>query len=301
MVNEIIELDSFIVHRPTLVLGPVGMDMYNTNIYDVLSGKYHVLKHVASDDGDTRCGSLFLVHSDFASKLDLQQYDWQPGDKFYGSTTPIAIMNQLSKHDDDISEKLCDNLVQVIDNSVCFSIINNSTWKKYEIVKHDNFIIAIKVDNIGAYINTPNRQLVDACQRGYFEKVKKLLTSGAADIAYESYAPFDAAMEYAKVSGDATIMKYLLMSDELTVHTDVTCARDSELFHLFDTHKNIVNDLIYELPIAIVHNIQNLYEDYSYTHLQNEELEHAFNVRILANNLDNELPKHNNKSRKSKI
>lgn len=311
MVNEITQLDSFTVHDSKIFIGApnIDSDKFRLTINNLLPGKYHVLKHVSSDDGDTRHGVLYLLHSNFADKKDIEQYDWQVSQsKIYGSSNLVAMMNvslsSSQEQDKIINNILSDNMVQVIDNAVCFSIVKKSTLRNYDVIKHNESIVGIKIDNIGAYINTPNRQLVKACEDGNLQQVRNLLIhpdkSQRADITYDMYAALNASIEYAFIKEDVTVMQYLLMSDEITEHADIKSSPSHYLFRLLYDF-NIANKLISALPINIVQSIDEMYEQYFSANSQNEKLKHALKARLFAEQLNNELPKHNIISRKPKI
>lgn len=163
----------------------------------------------------------------------------------------------------------------------------------------------MKIDGfeLKKFINEPNRKLNEACKIGDLEKVRKLLNH---DDPYQRADIEGSAFYHACKNFHREIIAYLLSSPELAKHVIINDKEKPDNKNSFtvlcNARPEMVQEFIYELPLHVVQDMQQFIIN-EFT-VNKEILITTLKKRAakdFSNELDNELPKHNNKSRTPKI
>jgi hypothetical protein len=122
-----------------------------------------------------------------------------------------------------------------------------------------------------------NGELIKACQFGELDKVKYLLTSEKlsqhADISCRDNNP----LTMASLGGHIKVIDYLLFSPELKKHPDIHADKDILFHYLLDAKKfDIIKHYIFELNIEKTYKIELLLQTYP-----NSQIHQWFEMRDL--------------------
>lgn len=246
MNDTVIQLQDFILSSENVTFDSSEMN-------NVLPGKYLVLKHIVSEDQDNREGNLYIIHEAFADEsIPLSDYYWQQEGSFDYEDYPVAIKASNYKstmNAEQITEKLDDNMADVIDNGIFFTMPFSDFGYDFNILTEGNQIVGFNVQNIGSSINTPNVKLNKACRDGNLEHVRELLTNPNP----EKRANLDySAFYFACTQEHKDVIVYLMSSPELTEHSKINNKEEprfnTPFIILCNSNPKIVQELIMELP-----------------------------------------------------
>lgn len=187
---------------------------------------------------------------------------------------------------EELTEKLSDDMANVIDNNVCFSMPYSDYGYEFDVLKNEDNVIGFRVAGIGSWINTPQVKLEQACIGGDLQKVKELLTNPIL----KEKAEIDYGVFYhACCNQHKEIIKYLLSSPDLEQHVLINNKQDHRFMTPFTIlcHSNpeMVKELINELPEKSVQDIKELIKNTNYVTKNKEELIQTLDLRETKDNI----------------
>lgn len=157
--DEIIQLSFFEATKDVCLSGYGEIDSNPEDcdpgsiIHHIRPGSYHVFKTSIKNDNKNSNSkhSLFLFHCDiFDEPTHFYDYKWIDGGGFDMDNEPVIIFNQHSSFNmTDLSQRLGNNMVDVLDNVVCFTMWCADYGYTYEVLQQEGQIVGIKVEELG--------------------------------------------------------------------------------------------------------------------------------------------------------
>lgn len=277
-------------------------DMWN----NLLPGNYRVLLNTTRDDGDIREGNLFVVHESLSaedipdenvSPLDTPStaYSWHEGiyfdavDRVIKIQDPTHYDNTISNS--DLFASLLDNLAVLTANMVIFSVLNKPLDNIPKILKKENHIVAIYIENVATEINTINRQLVRACRLNDIGQVKRLLHNQElpenARLDYNNYEIF----HHVCLNSHEELIRYFLTSSLFFSHDMINASEYTQAnFRVMCSHNvSFICCLITELPFFRLEQITQALMDETAKVSYKHQVLQAVNSRKLYEKLDKQM------------
>lgn len=292
-INQIIELESFIVTSNSVLITGDDLSDINRAMTNVLPGNYRVFKHTYHEE-QTRSGNLFIVHDNiYKQNLSLEQYGWINGGTYDMQNYPVKILDTHTCTDINhlhLSEQLADNMAQVVDNIICFSHLYEDEGYQFNILQHESNTVGFNIMGIESWIDTPQSLFEKACRHGNLEKVKYFLHSPEvethAQIRENNYEGYYSAC----FRGHKKLIQYFLTNSELIEKCHIY-TRNYEPFITFcNSSWDLAYSLIIELPMESIYEIKDLL-DRPNKLINWQEINKLVSLKILYEKLDNDIEK----------
>lgn len=280
----------------------------------LMPGHYRVLLNMTQDDGDIRQGNLFVVHESINQQdipdessicSDNPATAWHEG-VYFDAVDKVIRIHDPKYYDSTMSNSdqfasLLDNLAIVTGNMVIFSVLNKPLNNIPKVLKKENHIVAIYIENIGSEINTINRQLVRACRLNDLQEAKKLLHDKSlpenARLDYDSYEAFHQVC----IHSHEELIRYFL-SNSAFFEDDIINASvftQANFRVMCSRNMSFICQLITELPFFRLEQITQALIDETDKFDYKHQVLQAVNSRKLYEKLDEQVKNMPNQQREN--